>query len=71
MVLKPPLQQFYPNFPLILDKLSWKTVLLVKSEFLGVFGNTLTGDQMYSGKGCEKIQEHVQTLLSQNRKIFS
>ena len=41
-LLKPSLQQFYSNFPLIQDKLSWKTSLLVRSEILGLFGNTLT-----------------------------
>ena len=37
-----------PNFPLLLDNLSWKISLLIISEILGLFLNTLTADRMYS-----------------------
>ena len=36
------------HFPLILEKLSWETSLLVRSEILGLFGNMLTADCIYS-----------------------
>ena len=48
ILLKPALQDFYPNFPLIQDKLSQKTFLLVSSEMLGLFRKTLTADHVYS-----------------------
>ena len=55
-------QHFYPNFPLIQDKVSWKPSLLVRSEFLGLFGNPFTANRMYSRERCEKLQQQVQTL---------
>ena len=36
------------EFPLTQDTLSWKTSLLVGSEMLRLFGNTLTPEHMYS-----------------------
>ena len=41
-LLELALKNFHPNFPLIQEKLSWKTSPLVRSEILGLFGNTLT-----------------------------
>ena len=41
-------RHFYPNFPLIRHKLSYKISLLVRYEILGLFGNTLILDHMYS-----------------------
>ena len=70
-VLKPVLQHFYPNFPLLYNKLSWKTSLFVRSEILGLFGNTLTTNDMYSRHRWEKFPERLQTLLSQQSKKFS
>ena len=46
--MKSPWQHFYHKFPLILDTLSHKTSVLLRSEVLGLFGNTLTSDHMYS-----------------------
>ena len=40
-------QHFYPKFPLIQDKLSEKTSLLVRSKILRLFGKTVTADYMY------------------------
>ena len=70
-MLKPTLQHFYLIFPLIKDKLSWETSLLVRSEILGVFRNTLTVDHMYSPHRREEFLEQVHTLLSQPSKKFS
>ena len=38
---------------------------------LGLFGNTLTADHMYSRHRLEKLPEQVQTLVSQKRRTFS
>ena len=57
-------QQFYPKFPLIQDKLSSKTSLLVRFEVLGVFGKRLTADHKYFRRNWEKFLEHVETPLS-------
>ena len=70
-LLELPLQHFYLNFPLILKRLSWERSPLVRTEILGLFGNTLTVDHMYSRHRREKLPQQVRTLLSQKRKIFS
>ena len=70
-LLDPPLQHFYLNFPLIQDRLTWKTSPLVRSKFLGHFGNTLTADHMYSCHRWEKLQQQIQTLLSHKWRTFS
>ena len=60
-------RHFYPNFPLIKDK---KTSLLVRSETLGLFGNTLTSDQMNSPHNRVKFPQQVQMPLSSKQKKF-
>ena len=40
--------QFHTGLPLILDKGSRKSLVLVISELLGQFANTLTADYEYS-----------------------
>ena len=39
---------YFPIFPLIRDKLSWKMSALVTSEMFRVFVNTLNPDDKYS-----------------------
>ena len=70
-LLKPPLRHFYPNFKLIKDKLSSKASPLVRSEILGLFGNTLTAEHMYSRHTWEKFPQQTQMLLFQKLKTFS
>ena len=41
-------QHFYRNFPIIQNKLDSKTCLWMIPKILGLFVNTLTGDNMYS-----------------------
>ena len=68
---KRALDNFFRNFPLTQDKLSWKTSLLVRSKILALFGNTLTANHMYSRHRWVKFSQQGQTLLSQKRKTFS
>ena len=70
-LLEVPLQQFYPNFPLIYKKVSWKTSPLVRSEILGLFGNRFTVDCMYSRRQWQKVNPKFQTLISQKRRTLS
>ena len=70
-LLKPARQHFYPTFPLIRDKLPYKTSLLGKSEILVMFRNTLIADHMYSSHNWKKVLHQVQTLLSKKGKKFS
>ena len=44
---------FYPNFPLIQDKLYRITYPWIRSKMLGRFLNTLTADHIYSAHSCE------------------
>ena len=42
------LKHFNSKFPLIYDKLYWKLFTLVRSEMLGMFGNTFPANHKYS-----------------------
>ena len=50
--------------------MSWKRSSLVRCEMLGLFGNMLTADHMYFRHRREKLQEQVETLLSEERRTF-
>ena len=65
------MQYFYPNFPLILVKLSRKTSLLVRPEILGLLPKTLKADRMYSRQRWDKLPHQVQTLLSAKGRTYS
>ena len=70
-LLTSPWQHFYRKFPLILAKLSWKTSLLVRSYVLGLFGNTLTADDMYFRHYLGEISATFSNaIVSKNRKLF-
>ena len=63
-------QHFYPKFPLIKDKLSWKRCLWIRSKNLRLFGNTLIADNMYSPHNWEKFRQRLQTHVSKKGKII-
>ena len=62
---------YYPIFPWIWDKLSWKKSALVWSKILGLFVNTLTAEYTYSRRNMQILTQQVQTPLSLKQKIFS
>ena len=62
-LLKAEPQPLYPNFLLIWGKLTLKTSLLVRSEILGLFFNTLTTYSMYSRQNWENFPQQVQMQL--------
>ena len=70
-LLKSSRQHFYTNFPLISNKLSCVSCLLVGSEMLGSSFNTLMSDHMYSCHNWEKFPEKVPKQLSSKPKPFS
>ena len=47
-LLRSPLNQFHSTLPLILDRESKNRLVLVRSELLEQFVNTLTADYKYS-----------------------
>ena len=51
-------------------KLRWKTCLLVTSETLGLFLNTLAANDAYSCDESEKLGHGIQMQLYKTRKIF-
>ena len=55
----------------MLDKLSWKELILVRSENLGLFVNILTFNGKFSLHNWESFPEEIQTQLSQKAKTFS
>ena len=69
-LLELALQHFLLNFSFIQYKSRQKTSSLVRSEVLGLFGNTLTADHMYSSHRWGKLLQQLQTLLSQKRRQF-
>ena len=62
---------YYPFFPWIWDKLSWKKSALVRSKILGLFVNTLTAEYTYSGRNMLTLMQQVQAPLSLKQKTFS
>ena len=55
---------FYTTSPLIRDRVSWKKLLLVRSEILGLFVNTLTADVKYSRLNRQNFPQQIDTQLT-------
>ena len=70
-LLKSARHQFYTTLPLISDKLSLKKLLLVTSQMLGLFVNTLTAHNKYSCDNRRNFLQQIQKQLSQKPKAFS
>ena len=70
-LLKSARNYYYPIFPWIWDKLSWKKYALVRSKILGLFVNTLTAEYTYSRRNMQTFTQHIQTPLSLKQKVFS
>ena len=70
-LLKSERHYYYPIFPCIWNKLSWKWSALVRSKILGLFVNTLTAEYTYSRRNMQTLTQQVQTPLSLKQKTFS
>ena len=70
-LLKSARYYYYPIFPRIWDKLSWKRPALVRSKILGLFVNTLTAEYTYSRRNMQSFTQKVQMPLSLKQKTFS
>ena len=64
-LLKYTRRNYFPIFPWIRDKLSWKKSALVTSAISRLFVNTLTPDDKYSRHYMEIFWQELQTTLSQ------
>ena len=69
-LLKSAWQHYFPIFPRIRDKLSWKKSVLVISETFRLFVNTLTPDDKYSRRYMQIFWQQIQTLLSQKGRTI-
>ena len=70
-LLKSARHNYYPIFPWIWDKLSWKKSALVRSKIVGLFVNTLTAEYTYSRRNMQTFTQHIQTPLSLKQTTFS
>ena len=61
---------YYPIFPWIYDKLSWRKSVFVRSEILGPFVNILTAENKYSRCNMHTLPQEFQTALSLLQKAF-
>ena len=60
---------YYPIFPWVCDKLSWKKSALVRSKILGLFVNTFTAEYTFR-RNMKTLTQQVQTPLSVNQRHF-
>ena len=70
-LLKSARHYYYPIFPWIWDKLSWKKTALVRSKILGLFVITLTAEYTYSRRNMQTFTQQFQMPLSLKQKTFS
>ena len=62
---------FDTTIPLICGRTSRKRLVLVRSEVLGQFVNTMTADYKYFRQNLENLLQQVQTQISLKQKTFS
>ena len=62
---------FDTTIPLISSRTSSKRLVLVRSEVLGQFVNTMTADYKYFRQNLENLQQQVQTQISLKPKTFA
>ena len=70
-LLKSPRQHCYHIFLSIWENWVWKMSLLVISEILGLFVNTLTADDKYSLYNSKNLQQPIEMKLSKKERTFS
>ena len=62
---------FHTTIPLIWRRTSRKRLVLIRSEVLGQFVNTMTAVYNYFRYNLENLKQQVQTQISLKRKTFS
>ena len=68
--LKVARHHYYPLFPWIPGKLSWKKTALLWSKILRLFAKTLTADEKNPCRNMQNFLQQLQTLWSEKRKTF-
>ena len=69
--LKVATHHYYPFFPWISGKLSWKKTAFLWLKILILFVNTLTADDKYSCRNMQNFLQQLQRLLSKKWKTLS
>ena len=69
-LLKSARHNYFPVFPQIQDKLSWKKFALVLSEIFLLFVNTFAPDDKYCRRYIQTFWQQIQALLSQRGESF-
>ena len=69
--LKVARDHYYPFFPWIPGKGSWKKTALLWSKIIKLFAKTLTADDKYSFRNMQNFLQQLQTLLSEKKKTYS
>ena len=70
-LLKLARQHYFPIFSCIWDILSWKKSILVWSDILRLFVNTLTADYKYSRFNMHNFSEQTSNVIISKIKDFS
>ena len=70
-LLRSSRNHFHTTIPLIWGRTSRKRLVLVRSEVLGQFVNTITAVYNYIRQNLEKLRQQVQTQISQKLKTIS
>ena len=70
-LLRSAQNHFHTSIPLILGRTSRKRLVLVRSEVLGQFVNTMTAVYNYFRQNLENLRQQLQTLICQKVKTFS
>ena len=70
-LLRSARNHFHTTLPLTWERRSTEGLVLVRSELLGQFLNTLTGDYKYSRWNRESLWQQVPTQISRKLKTFS
>ena len=69
-LLKSPRHHYFPIFPWIRDKFSWKMSALVTSEIFRPFLNTLTLDDKYSRRNMHFLTTSSNAFIWKRRDFF-
>ena len=70
-LLRSSRNHFHTTIPLIWGRTSRKRLVLVRSEVLGQFVNTITAVYNYIRQNLENLRQQVQTQISLKPKPFS
>ena len=69
-LLKSTEKNFYPTFSSVLAKLSYKKLILIRSEILELLLNKFTGNYKYSRSNRQNLPLPIEIKISKKHKFF-